>query len=57
MQIRWEYGGDKMVKKKRRYQDIITGEAVTETRQRMRKDEYYDPWNGKIKRRKKGSLF
>jgi hypothetical protein len=46
-----------MVKKKRRYVDILSGEVVTETRQKMRKDEYVDIFTGKIKRRKKGSLF
>jgi RNase P/RNase MRP subunit p29 len=47
----------KMAKKKRRYIDAFSGEVVTETRQTARKDEYTDLRTGKIRRRKKGSLF
>lgn len=47
-----------MVKKKRTYVSPFSGEVVTESRRKMRKDEYVDIWSGKVKRRKKkDSLF
>lgn len=44
-----------MVKRKNRYINPLTGEAVTVSSQKARKDEYVDPWTGTIKRKKKGS--
>jgi len=46
-------------RKKIRRVDPFTGEVVTitESRRKMRKDEYVDIWSGEIKRRKRGNVW